>query len=46
MTDLLGLLLKMYREIYFPGADNSLTLAGKEVQFLLACLIIRNPEDP
>jgi len=30
----------------FSGVDNPLTLTGKEVHFLLACLITRKPEDP
>jgi len=36
----------MYQEIHFSGVDNPLTLTGREVHFLLACLITRNPEDP
>lgn len=43
---LLGLPLKIYQGIHFSGVDNPLTLTGREVHFLLACLITRKPEDP
>ena len=38
---LLGLPLKIYQGIHFSGVDNPLTLTGREVHFLLACLITR-----